>query len=64
MTESPGVLPPDTPVTTPVVLPTVATDSVPLDHVPFDASLNVVVDPTHTLVIPVIGPGGAFTVIV
>lgn len=51
------------PVTIPVE-PTVATDGVPLLHVPpAVASFNVVVKPTHTLAVPVIASGVVFTVI-
>jgi len=54
-----------TPVTTPDVDPIVATLVVVLDHLPpVDASLSVVVDPTHTLSVPVIGLDNVPTVTV
>ena len=57
-------VPPDMPVTTPEPLPTVAIVVLLLVHVPPPvASLNVVVKPTHTDVIPVIVAGRGFTVI-
>jgi len=47
----------------PVVEPTLATEILLLSHVPPEvASLSVVVDPTHTAVVPVIDNGNAFTV--
>ena len=53
------VVPGDTPVTTPVVEPTVATDVVPLVQVPpVVASANVIVEPAHTDVGPVMLAGG------
>lgn len=52
MTDVPGA----TPVTTPVPETTVATEDVPLDHVPPGvASLRVVDAPTQTVAVPVIG---------
>jgi len=57
-------LPAVTPVTTPPAV-IVATAGVPLLHIPSAvASLKVVVDPTHTLVVPVIAAGKGFTVTV
>ena len=54
-----------TPVTTPDVDPIVATLVVVLDHrPPVDASLSVVVDPTHTFSVPVIGLDNVPTVTV
>ncbi len=52
-----------TPVTTPVAEPIVATDAVLLVHVPPTESVNVVVEPAHTLAVPDIEDGEAFTVI-
>ena len=55
-------LPAVTPVTTPPAV-IVATARVPLFHAPpAAASLKAVVDPTHTLVIPVIAAGKGLTV--
>lgn len=55
--------PADTPVTTPVVLPTVATPVVPLVHVPVvGVELSVVVSPVQTDNVPVIDVGIGFTV--
>jgi len=51
-----------TPVTTPVVRPTVATVRLLLIQVPVPPSVNKVVDPTHILRVPSIGPGAGFTV--
>ena len=60
-------VPAATPVTTPDV-PTVATNVLPLCHVPPDvASVNAVVDPIHTLSVPPIPPtpeGFTVTIIV
>ncbi len=54
-----------TPVTTPVVKPTVATPVLLLLHVPTPvASDKGVVLPTHKERVPVIGAGVAFTVII
>jgi hypothetical protein len=54
------VVPAATPVTTPVPEPTVATVVVPLLHLPPKVvSLNVVVNPTQTCDVPVMGPGPA-----
>jgi hypothetical protein len=56
-------VPSDTPLTTPVVLPTEAIPLADELHVPADGVLpNVVVAPIHTLRVPVIGEGIAFTV--
>lgn len=69
-TEQPAVdvnvidaVPDDTPLTTPDVLPTVATSVLPLLHAPppLVALLNTVVEPVHTLSVPVIADGSAFT---
>ena len=55
--------PADTPVTTPVLLTTVALAVVPLVQVPpAVTSANVIADPTHTVVAPVIAAGPPFTV--
>ncbi len=58
-------IPVDTPVTTPETDPTIA---MPVDdelhEPPPTASLNVIVDPMHTCVLPVIAPGRGFTVAV
>ena len=53
------------PAETPVTIPDEETDAAPaLIHVPSaDVSVNAVVSPIQTDVIPVIGPGIAFTVI-
>ena len=52
-----------TPVTTPVVAPTLAMAALLLLHVaPGVVVLNVVVLPTHTFGVPLIGPGNGFTV--
>ena len=58
-----GAVPAAMPVTILDVVPTVATAVLPLCHVPVPASLSIVVEPTQTFVLPVIGPGKAFTVI-
>lgn len=51
------------PVTTPVLELTVATDVLPLLHVPpLVALLNVVVNPTQVLAMPVLAPGPVLTV--
>ena len=55
-------VPADTPLTTPVPGATVATVVVLLLQVPPPASLNVVVDPTHTDAVPDIDDGNALTV--
>ena len=56
------MLPEDTPVTTPVADVIVATEVLLLVQLPLPARLfSVVVPPTHTDVVPVIGPRG-FTV--
>ena len=58
-------VPPDTPLTTPVVEPIEATPEPLLLHVPPPViSLNVVVLPVHTDVVPEIPLGAAFTVTV
>ena len=55
-------MPPPAPVTTPVPVPTVATVVVLLVHLPPPVpSLRVLVCPTHSVVIPVMGSGLAFT---
>jgi hypothetical protein len=59
MTEVPAA----NPVTTPVLL-IVAIVGDELTQVPVPPSLRVVVDPTHTLAVPVIGPGTGRTVTV
>ena len=52
-----------TPVTTPLVLLTVAIPVSPELHVPpVTASLNPVVEPTHTLPVPVIADGTGLTI--
>ena len=54
-----------TPVTTPVVASTVALSGLPLAHVPPGTELdNVIVEPTHIMLLPVIGPGTALIVTV
>jgi hypothetical protein len=56
-------IPAATPVTTPVADPTVANAVLLLLHVPGDeASLNVVVSPTQTFIVPVIAAGCVLTV--
>ena len=55
-------VPTATPVTIPVVDPTVAVPVALLLHVPVLASVNVVVNPTHTDRVPLITPGNGFTV--
>ncbi len=57
-------VPVETPETIPVVDPTVATVVLLLSQVPPPASDNVVVLPTQTFVVPVMGLGSGFTVIV
>lgn len=58
-------LPVAIPLTTPVEEPTVATDVVPLLHVPPPvALLRVVEPPTHSSAVPVFAPGAALTVTV
>ena len=57
-------VPDTTPVTTPLPMPIVAWDVLLLDHVPPGvASVNVVVDPTHTLAVPPIADGNGLMVI-
>lgn len=51
-------VPIELPVTSPVLLPTVATPTVPLVHVPpVVALLSVVIEPTHTVAVPVMAAG-------
>lgn len=58
-------VPDDTPLTTPVDEPIVATLGEPEVHVPPPVALNKeVVPPTHTVITPVIAPGGGSTVTV
>ncbi len=58
------VVPCAAPETTPELLPTVATDVLLLTHVPAVEELaSVVVLPLHIVVVPVIEPGVAYTVI-
>jgi hypothetical protein len=54
-------VPAATPVTSPVEV-TVAFAGVPEVHEPADASLRLVVAPTHTAAVPVIAGGSALTV--
>ena len=57
------VVPASTPVTTPLLGSIVATVIVPLVHTPPDTpSLNWVVNPVHTVAVPVIADGEVFTV--
>jgi len=59
------VVPGDIPVTTPEVMPTVATAVLLLVHdTPGEASVTFMVEPTHTIDGPIIAPGSGFTVIV
>lgn len=52
-------VPADTPVTTPDEEPTVAVEPLALVHVPpVEASLSVVVRPTHAFKVPVMGNKG------
>ena len=56
-------VPDDTPVTTPVEEPTVATLVLPLVHVPpLVISLKVVVNPAQTTAVPVTDDGNGLTV--
>jgi hypothetical protein len=56
-------VPPDTPVTTPVPLTTVATVVVPLDHVPpVVPSVKVIVEPAQNDVEVEMATGNPFTV--
>jgi hypothetical protein len=55
-------VPAETPVTTPVTDPTVAMLVVLLLQVLPPASLSVVVDPVHTVAVPVIADKPVFTV--
>jgi hypothetical protein len=51
------------PVTIPVLMPTLALDELLLVHVPVPAALlRVVVAVLHTLAVPLLAPGIAFTV--
>lgn len=59
MVELPGVLP----VTIPEVVPILATVVFELVHDPPPASVNVIVPPTHTGVLPDMAAGNGFTVI-
>ena len=53
------MVPTETPLTTPVVEPIVATDVLLLNHVPPEvASVKVIDDPTHSIDDPMIGVGG------
>jgi len=55
-------VPADTPVTIPVVDPTVATPILPLLHTPPpDTLLSVVVLPEHSVIVPVIDEGVLIT---
>jgi hypothetical protein len=56
------VVPALTPVTTPVLISTVALAVLLLLHVPLPELLSAVVAPTHTLVLPVIDPTVELTV--
>jgi len=56
------VVPSETPVTTPVEEPIVATDGVLLAHVPVPPAVNVIVPTLHTTSGPVIGLGRLLTV--
>ena len=56
-------VPVDTPFTTPLAEPMVAMVRLPLVHVPPSGLANVVVLPTHAVIVPVIA-GVGFTVIV
>lgn len=57
------VTPLSVPVTTPVVDPTVATVTLPLDHVPpVGEELSVVEVPSHIANVPVMTLGAVFTV--
>jgi hypothetical protein len=51
------------PPTTPNVASTVASEVLLLVHVPAGVEFNVVVEPMHTLRVPPITEGNAFTVI-
>lgn len=58
-------MPAVTPVTTPLLLPIVATPVAPLVHTPpLVPSVSVVVAPAHNVVVPVIATGLAFIVVV
>jgi hypothetical protein len=58
------VVPAETPVTTPVEGPTVATAVFELLHTPVPGAVKVIVDPTQTLPGPEIGPAPMLTVTV
>ena len=58
-------VPADTPVTTPVVMPTVAVERELLVHVPpAIISVSVIVEPTQTSLLPIMAGGNAYTVTV
>jgi hypothetical protein len=58
-------VPPDTPVTSPEEVPTVAMNGLPLLHVPpVGISEKAVAEPAHTWLGLVMGPGSEYTVIV
>ena len=58
-------MPVATPVTTPVVASTVALSGLPLAQVPPGTELvSVIVEPTQTILLPMIGPGTALIVTV
>jgi hypothetical protein len=56
-------VPLSTPETTPVPAPIVATEVLPLSHVPPPASESVVVEPSHTEAVPEMADGAGLTVI-
>lgn len=56
-------MPAATPVTTPLLVPTVASVTLLLVQVPVPvAFVNVVVNPTHTLAVPLMDAGNGLTV--
>ncbi len=55
-------VPAATPETTPVPEPTVATDDVPVVHVPPPASVSAVVELTQTVAVPLMAAGNGLTV--
>ena len=56
-------VPPLIPVTVPVLLPTIAVVGAPLlQEPPASGSVNVVVDPTHIVALPLMADGSGFTV--
>jgi len=55
-------VPAETPVTIPEEEPTVATEGLPLLHVPPPVPVSIIEDPTHTLPGPVMAPGVGLTV--